>query len=317
MATQRRKPHEAQLIGQALAEQALKRRRKIAKARKTAIAAHAAPLTRRITASGVGAVRPAIELQSASAGVLVAEGDSWFDYPFNDVLADLDDFHGYDVESAAHKGDTVEDMAYGRGQLDDFSRRIEKVLRGARKPKAVLLSGGGNDIAGDVFATFLNHAASSIAGLNDSVVAGVIDQRIKDAYITIIQAVTTLCEHLVGETIPIIVHGYDYPVADGRGFMGGWGFLPGPWLEPGFRVKGYETMPTRIALMKTLIDRFNVMLAGVSAMQPFRHVTYLDLRRTLSSGANYKDWWANELHPSPQGFRAVSDKFAAVIATLP
>ncbi|MEO5626250.1 MAG: SGNH/GDSL hydrolase family protein [Dokdonella sp.] len=312
-----RKPHEAQLIGQALAEQALKRRRKVAKARKAAIAAHAVPLTRKITASGAGALHSTMVLSSTSAGVLIAEGDSWFDYPFNDVLSDLDDYHGYDVESAAHKGDTVEDMAYGNGQLDDFSRRIEKVLRGARKPRAILLSGGGNDIAGDVLGIFINHAASSIAGLNDSVIDGVIDQRIKDAYITIIQAVTTLCEELVGETIPIVVHGYDYPVPDGRGVLGGWAFLPGPWLEPGFREKGFNAMATRIAMMKTLIDRFNTMLAAVCAMPAYTHVTYLDLRQTLSTGSNYKDWWANELHPSPKGFRAVSDKFAAVIASLP
>src|SRR5688500_10522663 len=48
----------------------------------------------------------------ATAGVLIAEGDSWFDYPLNDVLRLLEDDYGYDVESVAHKGDCVEDMAY-------------------------------------------------------------------------------------------------------------------------------------------------------------------------------------------------------------
>src|SRR5262245_40178529 len=33
-----------------------------------------------------------------SAGVLVAEGDSWFDYPFNDILRILEDHHGYEVK---------------------------------------------------------------------------------------------------------------------------------------------------------------------------------------------------------------------------
>src|SRR5262249_8198322 len=45
-------------------------------------------------------------------GLLVAEGDSWFDYPLHDVLTMLEDEHGFDVESVAHRGDTVEDMAY-------------------------------------------------------------------------------------------------------------------------------------------------------------------------------------------------------------
>ena len=41
---------------------------------------------------------------------------------------------GFDVESVAHRGDTVEDMAYSDGQLDDFSRRVEKVIRTGVEP---------------------------------------------------------------------------------------------------------------------------------------------------------------------------------------
>ena len=69
--------------------------------------------------------------------------------------------------------------------------------------------------------------------------------------------------------------------------------------------------------MPTLLARVSTLLAAVCAMPAYAHVTSLDLPQTLSTGSNYKDWWANELHPSPKGFRAVSDKFAAVIASLP
>ena len=37
-----------------------------------------------------------------AAGLLVAEGDSWFQYPFYNTLEALEDEHGYDVESVAH-----------------------------------------------------------------------------------------------------------------------------------------------------------------------------------------------------------------------
>jgi hypothetical protein len=77
----------------------------------------------------------------------MAEGDSWFDYPWKDVLSCLEDEHGYDVESVAHKGDHVEQMAYDGGQLVQFLRRLERLLLRQNKiPKAVLLSGG-NDFA--------------------------------------------------------------------------------------------------------------------------------------------------------------------------
>jgi hypothetical protein len=229
----------------------------------------------------------------AQAGVLIAEGDSWFDYPWHDVLRMLEDHHGFEVESVAHK--TIASkrwrtaavslkilLAWLRDSSDDPSFR-----------SAILLSGGGNDVAGDEFGMLLNHASSARSGLNDSVVRGVIDERVRDAYITILSIVTKVCVMRTGNTVPVIIHGYDHPVPDGRGFLGGWGPLPGPWLEPGFREKGYEDVEKRKTMAADLIDRFNVMLQDVSAMPEFKHVRYVDLRGTLSTTANYKTWWAN------------------------
>jgi hypothetical protein len=110
----------------------------------------------------------------------VAEGDSWFDYPLNDVLSMLEDRHGFDVESVAHKGDTVEDMAYGVGQFDDFARLLEKLLRQERVPDAILLSGGGNDIAGDEFAMLINHVLSGLPPVNAEIVHGLVDVRLRN-----------------------------------------------------------------------------------------------------------------------------------------
>jgi hypothetical protein len=253
---------------------------------------------------------------TARTGVLVAEGDSWFDYPWHDVLRMLEDEHGYDVESVAHKGDRVEDMAYSGGQLEEFARTIEKLLRRAVIPNAILLSGGGNDIAGDEFHMLLNHASSPNPGINGDVVRGVIEDRVRNAYVTIIAAVTKLCRERTGDTIPIVIHGYDRAVPDGRGFAGGWGPLPGPWLEPGFRAKGFPNLALTTQIVGDLIDRFNVMLHGVAGMPGFGHVHYLDLRSTLRNGAGYKNDWGNELHPTRSGFSSVAKKFAALIGTL-
>lgn len=249
-------------------------------------------------------------------GVLVAEGDSWFDYPLNDVLSCLEDEHGYDVESVAHKGDRVETMAYAEGQLVDLSRLIEKLIRQGVAPKAILLSGGGNDIAGDEFGMLLNHKKSSISGLNDKVVEGVME-RISHAYATIIWSVMQLCKERLGKDVPVLVHGYDYPIPDGRGFMGGWGPLPGPWLEPGFREKGFDELAERIELVTRLINKFNLMLKSVTSLAQFApHVIYVDLRGTLKNGATYKKDWANELHPSGVGFSMIAKKFASILSKL-
>ena len=284
--------------------------------RKAALAGRTAALSRRPVAAKPTTPPPKLVAAAGgrqTAGLLVAEGDSWFDYPGTDVLAVLEDEFGYDVDSVAHKGDRVEDMAYGGGQLDKFTRTLERALRRDRVPKAVLLSGGGNDIAGDEFAVLLNHRASPISGIDSRIIDGLVNNRLFYAYITILTAVTEISRKTTGSVIPILLHGYDYPVADGRGFLGGWWFLPGPWLEPGFREKGFQSMADRAAIMTQLIDLFNQMLDRVTALPQFQHVTHIDLRGTLATGKSYQRWWDNELHPTREGFRKVAAKFAAAL----
>jgi hypothetical protein len=114
-------------------------------------------------------------------GVLVAEGDSWFDYPWYDVLSMLERAHNFRIESVAHKGDTVEEMAYDAAQLTSLTRMMEHLQQDGRVPRAVLISGGGNDIAGDEFAVLLNHANSGLPALNARVVDGIVNERLRFA----------------------------------------------------------------------------------------------------------------------------------------
>ena len=253
----------------------------------------------------------------AAGGVLVAEGDSWFDYPFFDVLRFLEDDFGYTVEHVAHYGHTVESMAYDGGQLEDFERLLERVIRRGDVPKAILLSGGGNDIAGDGFAMLLNHRSSPMRGLNAAVLQGVVETRILVAYTTIVTAVTRLCETLVGAPVPILLHSYAPPVPDGRGYLGGFGFLPGPWLEPGFRAKGYEDLAERVAIAEVLIDVFHDALARLAGAAGFEHVQLVDLRPLLSNALDrYRADWGNELHPTWSGFSRIAEAFADALAAL-
>lgn len=126
-------------------------------------------------------------------GGLVAEGDSWFDYPGCDILSALGDRFGFEIETVAHRGDRIEDMAYSQHQLHAFTQRIEAVIRRGDAPRAILLSGGGNDIAGPELAYLLNHSDSPQPGLNSKVLEGVIYERLRHCYITVIAAVTAVC----------------------------------------------------------------------------------------------------------------------------
>lgn len=304
-------------IGIQKANEILARRKVAGQTRANALGTHPQKLELNVRLASV--VGPAASSTLQTAGFLVAAGDSWFDYPLYDVLKLLEDHNGYNVESAAHRGDPIEAMAYQGGQMDKFARCLEKVKAMGAIPKAVLVSGGGDDIAGKEFGMLLNNATSGISGWNTEVVDGVLSQRILTAYKTMFGWISYLCEQYVEKKLPILVHGYDYPVPDGRGFLGGWPF-PGPWLEPGFREKLFENLATNVTLMHDIIDRFDGMLATLVEEPEFAHVHFVDLRGTLSTDlANnaYQEWWANELHPTEKGFSAVTDKFATELNKLP
>ena len=256
-----------------------------------------------------------------SLGTLVAEGDSWFDYPFSDVLEELEDRHGWDVVSVARAGDRLEDMAYDDRQLSKLERALRKVKEQRKDLKAVLVSGGGNDIAGDEFAMLLNHKRSGLPPLNAQVIAGLFDERLHAAFVSLAFGVTTLCQELFGKAIPILLHGYDRPVPDGRGFLGGFSILPGPWLEPGFLRKGFDEddLHETTDLMSQLIDGFNDLVSTVAGGPDLSHVHYVDLRGLLSNeleDKKYKKSWANELHPTDKGFQAVAERFDYALTRL-
>lgn len=259
-----------------------------------------------------------------TAGYLLAVGDSWFDYPIHDVLTKLEDNYAYNIESAAHKGDPIEAMVSHVGQMDKFARLMDKIVASGAMPKALLVSGGGDDIAGDEFGMLLNNIDSPIAGWNEQVVAGVIDTRVATAYRKMFALLNAVCQKDLGRTFPILVHGYDHPVPDGRGFAGGLGPLPGPWLKPGFDEKLFTDLKQTTSMIAALIDRFNTMLQELVNEPGFGNVHYVDLRGTLSNAADYKKWWGNELHPTgggllggEDGFGAVAAKFQEVLLQLP
>lgn len=261
--------------------------------------------------------KPALRSKAASAGLVIAEGDSWFDYPFFDTLERLEDAFGFEIESVAHKGDTVEGMAYDASQTQTLARLFEKVAGRGGQPRAILLSGGGNDIAGDELAIMLNHAASGLPAINPDVVHGVIDVRLKTALLTVISGVTALSKHYFERAVPVIVHGYARPVPDGRGYLGGGWILPGPWLKPGFTQKGYPDVRVNCGLIGELIDRFNAMLQTIPATPELGHVHYVDLRPVIDcQPGSHKPLWNDELHPTKPGFELVAGALAKVIAAF-
>lgn len=254
---------------------------------------------------------------SGENGILVAEGDSWFAYPWYNIVIYLRSHFKYEVHSVAENGDTLEDMAYNYKQKVGLVSKLTELSDHQKTPRAILLSVGGNDIAGPELQVMLNHRMSGSDPLNSVIANEVINNRLRYSMITLISAVSKICDELFGHKIPILIHGYSHPVPDGRSYWK----LRGPWLKPSFDIKGYlkEELEKEKAVMKELINLYNTVLTEIAQLSPFKeYVRYVGVVPLLSSAPKvYKQYWENELHPTRRGFKIVAAKFNEVLKKLP
>jgi lysophospholipase L1-like esterase len=215
--------------------------------------------------------------------VLVAEGDSWFTYPWLDVVGALNDTYAISHLGAA--GDTLEQMLKQDEYLDEVRRTNARVL---------LLSGGGNDALGggdlkkhlrsfDPALTPAQHVNGSFNGL----VNGAIRQ-----FDQIFRRIAR-----DSPNVTAICHGYDYAIP-----------AKGKWLGKPMAALGITDPKFQSDIIREMIDRFTLAMSRLAARYP--HVVFLDNRGTVAPGD-----WADELHPNPVGFKKIARKFDAAIRT--
>ncbi len=261
---------------------------------------------------------------------LLAQGDSWFDYPPGTDLIDcLNSEHGHSITNLAVAGSTLNDEAYGpvprqlfglpiplgRKRSEDPDRITELVHHIQQtKPQALLLSAGGNDVAGNEFFSFLNNANSQLPAVNADVLNGVVNGTFKAAY----QYLLDTALAAAGDSriaMPIFIHGYDYPWPDGRALNLFFGWKIGPWFDEAFSLKNYPNrngtdLAARRRILVQFIDAVNNMQKDLVASPRYAgKVFYVNLVGTLRSVSD----WANELHPANSGFRALAAKFDAAL----
>jgi lysophospholipase L1-like esterase len=249
--------------------------------------------------------------ESADPAVrIVAEGDSWFDYPLGlDILDNLKRQYGYEIFKVAEAGDTLENMVYGTEYGDNFSRKTPAIRAtlsaiSEYKPRVFLFSGGGNDIAGPELESLLNHKDSGLPALRQEYVEFIYNVVAKQAYSRLIREVTK-----AHSGIHIITHGYAHPIPDGRGYKRLLRTWSGPWLRPALTKKNIVVARESREVMRTLIDRFNRMLAELDAEHENFH--YIDLRPHVLDVD-----WENELHLRNHAYLRVAERFHNKIQEL-
>ena len=242
--------------------------------------------------------------------VILAQGDSWFDYPLSgnslsvsstDIIAQLTTMGTINpvIVNIAHYGEaSTDEMGLPKQQrmiqlLNDPSNWLSK-----GKPDAILFSAGGNDIAGDQFCIFVGYAASSEDGLDM--------QRFTEALGKIRASYDDLIafRDLHAPGVPIFAHCYDFPYPTGTPAA-----CLGPWLLPSLRYAGWN-FTDGVAICKKALEAFKGMLQEIAA--DAANLFFL----IDTQGALQETDWANELHPYPAGFRKVAARFVTKLEQM-
>ena len=226
---------------------------------------------------------------------IVAEGDSWFKYPF--LLRDIVDYLSgvYTVYSVPSAGGTLDDYLKD-GQ---FLEAIAQV-----KPAFFLLSAGGDELFGDTFPKLIRDVPRT--DMSDG------SQYVSDDFT---ETVARLGERynrmlrLVQQGYPqvnVLVHGYDYLIRVAGATNGQFG-----WLGKTLLKKGITDAGEREAVIRYVVDTFNDKLRRVSSA--YTNVTYLDLRSTIQRTDRSTDYWYDEVHPNDKGFLSLASRYVSHI----
>jgi hypothetical protein len=252
---------------------------------------------------GAGAAAPASPL------VLLAHGDSWFDYPLSgnsvslsstDVIAQLESMGNINpvIQNVSHYGDaTTEEMSWPKQERMIQSLRDPDNWLNGTSPDAILFSGGGDDIAGNQFCIFLDYVRAGGSGLNASRFQGVLDM-VEASYRDLFAF-----RDKYASGVPIFSHCYDFPTPNGVHPV-----CAGPWLQPSLSYSGWN-VTQGTAIVHEALAAFRAILRGLSS-DPANGFVLVDTQGVLTT-----DDWANELHPYPGGFKKLAAVFVDALRT--
>lgn len=250
----------------------------------------------------------------STAPVLVSEGDSWFQFPFliDDVIDHLnEDFLIYSCDAA---GDTADNMII---RNPEYMAKLADQKRNS--VAGFLLSAAGNDVIGEdasgkaALLTLLNpfqSGASAKKHINAKELKRTLDF-LEQAYRKVVATVRADADF---RKLPIFIHGYDYAIPGG--FPGdprapSWA-AQDKWLGSPMKQLGIVDTALQRAIVRELIDRLYDMLAKVAGDSASTHVHLVDARGALGPIEN----WADEIHGTSEGYRAVAGRFKAKISRV-
>ena len=244
--------------------------------------------------------------------VLVSEGDSWFQFPF--LIDDVIDQLGSDylIWSLGAAGDTAANMT---GNAAEYMRGL---VRWAGRVKGFLFSAAGNDVIGEdasgqpaLVKLLKRYRAGQSAGWHIN--RAEFDATVEFLRTAYTKVIATIHSDARFETLPIFIHGYDYPFpfpddsGDNRDPIYA---ASNEWLGKPFAERGFPPEPFRRDVVKIMIDALYALMYELAAQHD--HVHVVNARGSMPT----RDLWADEIHGTDDGFIAVANRFRATIAPV-
>lgn len=243
---------------------------------------------------------------------ILAEGDSWFEYPLpishgDGVIYQLEQLLGYQIANMAHHGLEAEQMLGLSIRQDIIARLSDPSVQF----DALLFSGGGDDIVGDQFCIWLKDLPP--VPPPDQM----LDMNIVSSALAILESEYRELLDIRNQYSPqtvIFAHAYDFPPITGKGVCGA-----GPWLKPSLDY-AYKHLGVanpdpndEFIVVKTILQMLGAMLDRIAADPSVEKFVVVPTQGTLIPDASD---WQNEIHPSSAGFIKIAEKFQAALAKV-
>lgn len=221
---------------------------------------------------------------------IIAEGDSWFQYPIllNDVIDHLMAEKDLAILCFSGAGDLLKDMV----AKAEFNEALK-----TENPDFFLISGGGNDlVAGSGLKRLLRVPDASFQpfDLINWVELALFKAQIVRDYTQLFGDVLTQAP-----AVNILCHGYSYPVPN-----------RGRWLGGPMESVGIVDRQVQQEVIRIIFDEINAAIRNVAESFP-KAAHYLDVKSVVPAHG-----WYDELHPISKYYGAVAAVFKEKIAEL-